>query len=143
MADHITKSERSRVMAAVRSDQNRTTELRFVSLLRNNGIVGWRRRQSLIGKPDFVFRKERVVVFVDGCFWHGCPRHCRKPNSRQDYWFPKLERNKVRDRIVTKTLRDAGWKVMRVWECDLSQKNRPRVLGRLLKALGYETTASL
>src|SRR5207244_11423852 len=62
----------SRVMAAVRSRQNKTTELRLISIFRNNGISGWRRNYKLMSKPDFVFLSERLAVSVGGCFWHGC-----------------------------------------------------------------------
>lgn len=81
VADVFTKKKRSQIMAAVRSTGNRTTELRLASILRANGITGWRRHQPLPGKPDFVFRRERLAVFADGCFWHGCPRHLRMPFS--------------------------------------------------------------
>ncbi len=64
--------------------------------------------QPLYGKSDFVFRPERLAVFVDGCFWHGCPKHGRKPKSRKTFWTAKLERNAARDRLVTRTLRKAG-----------------------------------
>lgn len=116
MADVFSKRKRSQVMAAIRSTGNRTTELRFAAILRAHGITGWRRHQPLPGKPDFVFPKERIAVFVDGCFWHGCRWHCRMPKSRRTFWLPKIERNKERDRAVYKFLRKKGWRVFRVWE---------------------------
>ncbi|HSH93680.1 MAG TPA: very short patch repair endonuclease [Roseimicrobium sp.] len=138
MADIFSDVKRSAVMAAIRGKGNKDTELRMMVLFREHGITGWRRGQVLMGKPDFVFRKERVVVFVDGCFWHGCPKpkHAPMPKTRAEWWAAKLERNKMRDRIVNRSLRKEGWTVVRVWECDLARKHWPRVARRLARALG-------
>ena len=65
---------------------------------------------------DIAFTRPRLAIFVDGCFWHGCPRHGTIPKSNQDYWVPKLRQNVDRDRIVNQELRDAGWRVLRFWE---------------------------
>src|SRR5438445_4703761 len=111
-------------MAAIRSKGNKDTELRLAAVFRAGGITGWRRHQALPGRPDFVFRRERLVVFVDGCFWHGCPRHGRKPDSNRDYWLPKLMRNRARDRAVGCELRRRGWTVVRIWEHDLRHAAR-------------------
>ena len=110
-------------MSAIRGKGNKDTELRMMALFRVYGFTGWRRGLVLVGKPDFVFRRERVVVFVDGCFWHGCPKpkHAPLPKTRAEWWAAKLSRNKERDRVVTRALRKAGWKVVRVWECDLAK----------------------
>jgi DNA mismatch endonuclease, patch repair protein len=116
MADIFSKTKRSRVMAAVRSGGNRDTELKLVRILRENRITGWRRHVSLPGQPDFVFWHERLVVFVDGCFWHSCPLHGTKPASNSAYWIPKLARNRARDLAVTRELRRKGWQVLRIWE---------------------------
>ena len=134
MADIFTKRKRSQVMSAIRSTGNRATEIRFALMLRANRITGWRRHVRIIGRPDFVFRKEKVVVFVDGCFWHGCRWHGRKPDSNQNYWLKKLRRNKNRDKNNTHTLRQRGWRVLRFWQHDL--KSEQRVLRRLLAAFG-------
>ncbi|MBN8866049.1 MAG: very short patch repair endonuclease [Solirubrobacterales bacterium] len=69
-------------------------------------------------KPDVVFTRQKVAVFIDGCFWHGCPEHGTTPKANSDYWKPKLERNKARDREVDLGLAAAGWTVIRVWEHD-------------------------
>ena len=122
MADVFSKEKRSQVMAAIRSKGNRDTELKLASILRSNGISGWRRNQKLIGKPDFVFRRMRLALFVDGCFWHGCPKHGRKPDSNSHYWLTKLERNKVRDKKVSHELRKTGWRVLRLWEHELAKE---------------------
>src|SRR4051812_17174545 len=112
MADMFTKSKRSRIMASIRSKQNRTTEVLFEKILREAKITGWRRHLPLVGKPDYTFRREKIVVFIDGCFWHGCPKHGNNPKSNIDYWLKKLERNKLRDRRVSAALRKEGWRVI-------------------------------
>jgi DNA mismatch endonuclease, patch repair protein len=78
---------------------------------------------QLAVRHDFVFRKSRTAIFVDGCFWHGCPRHATKPANNRAFWRRKLAGNKKRDALVTRTLRRAGWKVVRIWEHELA---RPR-----------------
>ena len=116
MADVFTKAKRSQVMAAVRSKGNKATELKLASIFRAAGITGWRRHQPLPGRPDFIFRRQRLAIFVDGCFWHGCRWHCRMPKSHKSFWNSKINRNKTRDRIVVRMLRKEGWRVLRLWE---------------------------
>jgi len=82
MADVFSKTKRSAVMAAIRSRGNKDTEMKLAAITRTHGITGWRRHLPLPGRPDFAFRKERVAVFVDGCFWHGCPLHGHKPRPK-------------------------------------------------------------
>ena len=117
--DKFSKAERSRIMACVKSKNTKSTELKFIAFLKENGITGWRRNYPLIGKPDFVFPRLKIAVFIDGCFWHGCPHHCRKPSSNKDYWNLKIEKNKARDKKVTNELRLNNWKVIRIWEHEL------------------------
>jgi DNA mismatch endonuclease (patch repair protein) len=133
VADTFSKAERSRIMAAVRSHGNRATEANLVALLRRHGFGGWRRRQKLPGKPDFLFRKQKIALFIDGCFWHGCARHLRMPASNRAYWLSKISRNKARDKRVNRELRRRGWTVIRVWEHDLH--NEARLAQRLSRAL--------
>ena len=135
MADTLTPAERSERMSRVRGRGNKSTELRMVRLFRSARLVGWRRGLRLPGKPDFVFQQAKTVIFVDGCFWHGCPRHRRVPKSRVRFWFAKLASNVRRDRMVTRMLRASGWTVFRVWECDLAPKKQARLLTRLRKTL--------
>jgi DNA mismatch endonuclease (patch repair protein) len=138
MADVFSKRKRSQVMAAIRSKGNKDTELKLVSMLRAYRITGWRRNRPLPGKPDFIFPKHRVAIFVDGCFWHGCPKHGRKPESNQNYWVAKLERNKNRDAAVNALLRNRGWIVLRLWEHELILKAMAtkRIKSALRKRLG-------
>lgn len=124
MADVFSKKKRSQVMAAIRGSGNKDTELKLASILRRYRITGWRRNQNMPGKPDFVFRNQRLAVFVDGCFWHGCRWHCRMPKSRRDFWEPKIARNKVRDQQVGRILRKKGWAVLRFWEHSLAASEK-------------------
>ena len=135
MADIFTKAKRSEVMSRIRSCGNRGTELRLIALMRAYGITGWRRNARLFGKPDFVFRAAKLAVFVDGCFWHACPRHATMPRSNRAFWKAKLTRNAARDREVTRALRRAGWRVLRVWECALRMKRAAGTMRRIDRAL--------
>lgn len=136
MVDILTREKRSQVMAAIRSHGNKGTELKLVSILRNFGITGWRRQQPLPGRPDFVFRRERLAIFIDGCFWHGCRWHCRMPKSRLEFWIPKILRNKRRDTEVNKLLKANGWQVHRIWEHSL--KSPQQVAMRLREFLAIK-----
>lgn len=161
MADVFTPAKRSEVMSRIRSRGNRDTELALARLLRANGVSGWRRHllvratvegrwlrvegrktrgrnsqrstfnTQLTVRPDFVFVKLRTVIFVDGCFWHGCPKHATWPTHRAAWWRRKLAGNKARDRLVTRTLRRAGWRVIRIWEHELARRNTARLAQRL------------
>lgn len=113
---------RGQLMSRVRSKGNVTTEKRLASLLRSAGLRGWRRHQPLSGRPDFVWPKRKVVIFVDGCFWHGheCGRNLT-PKTNVKAWREKIKRNKNRDHRVTRRLRHQGWRVMRIWECQLAE----------------------
>lgn len=133
MSDVFTKEKRSEVMSRIRGRGNKDTEIALARLLRAEGITGWRRHTTLVGMPDFAFRRQRVAVFVDGCFWHGCPKHSKMPANNRAFWIKKLTDNKTRDRLVTRTLRKDGWRVIRVWEHDL--RNPVRVLARIREAL--------
>ena len=92
------------------------------------------RRRTAV-RPDFVFRKERVIIFVDGCFWHGCPIHGTRPKDNRAFWRKKITANQTRDRRVHRTLRNVGWKVLRIWEHSLRLKGVPSVLRRIDRAL--------
>ncbi len=133
MTDVFTKAKRSEVMSRIRGRGNKDTELALIALLRHAHITGWRRNQTLFGKPDFTFRRERLVIFVDGCFWHCCPKHSSLPENNRDFWQKKMDANRQRDQLVTRTLKKSGWQVLRIWEHDLKQPNR--VLQRVLNAL--------
>jgi len=134
VADVLTPSQRSFNMSSIRSKGNRTTEQRMIGIMKAAGIKGWRRNYPLPGKPDFVFRRERVAVFVDGCFWHKCPACFRQPTSNEEYWQKKFARNVRRDRTVSAELRLRGWRVVRIWEHSL-KREPARVATRMRRAL--------
>jgi len=140
MADVFSKRKRSAVMAAIRSTGNKDTEICLARLLRKHGVTGWRRHLPLPGRPDFVFRRESVAVFVDGCFWHGCPRHLRAPKSNKAYWRRKIASNRMRDVRVKRTLQQSGWRVIRVWEHEL--ENETRLVKRLHRVLNDKAEQS-
>lgn len=135
MADVFTPAKRSEVMSRIRARGNKDTEQALVDIFRAQKITGWRRHQPVFGKPDFVFPKLRVAVFVDGCFWHGCPLHSTMPKTNSAFWAKKLGSNKARDRLVSQTLRKTGWHVLRIWEHDLRPKNQPNCLKRLRRLI--------
>ena len=134
MPDIFTTAKRSEVMSRIRSRGNEATEIALAKLFRRNKITGWRRNKPVFGKPDFIFPAIKLAVFVDGCFWHGCPRHATKPKTNAAFWRRKLAANKDRDRLVSRILRAYGWQVVRIWECDL-QKRPQWCIQRIEKCL--------
>lgn len=126
---------RSQLMARVRSSGNKTTEERFRRVLREMCIAGWRRNYPLPGRPDFVWPRAKLAVFVDGCFWHGhaCGRNLT-PRTNVAFWTKKIQGNCGRDRRVNRELRRRGWTVVRVWECAL-RRAPDRVGAALLRRL--------
>lgn len=163
MSDVFTPEKRSAVMARILSRGNKSTEIKLMEMLRAAGIRGWRRharitvmglgksakgpKVKVVGKrssmdsqvlrvrPDFVFWRAGVALFVDGCFWHGCPRHGTQPKQNGEFWAAKIERNQKRDRKVARVLRGEGWTVLHIWECALSKAMALRTLGRIRRAV--------
>lgn len=135
MPDIWNKGKRSEVMSLIRSHGNKATELRLIEILRAHRITGWRRKRKLLGKPDFVFRRQGVCVFVDGCFWHGCPKHGTRPKQNRKFWDAKIVRNKKRDRQVTRGLHETGWQVLRIWGHELTAKKEARLVARIRRKL--------
>ena len=134
--DTVSIAKRSKIMSAVRSNGNKATELVLIKLMREHGITGWRRRVNLIGKPDFVFIRQRVAIFVDGCFWHGCGQHGTRPRNNAEYWASKLSRNVDRDADTTRRLRQAGWSVVTVWEHEDPEVAAQRIKRVVARRLG-------
>ena len=129
--DRISQASRSRNMSKIRSRGNLTTEKRFRAQLVRARISGWQLQSSLLpGRPDFLFPKQRIAVFVDGCFWHGCPRCGHRPKSNRRYWTPKLTHNRERDIKVSREIRTHGWHVLRIWEHEI-RMNPSRAISRL------------
>ena len=135
MADIVSKSVRSRMMANIRPRGNRSTELAVATIFRRAGIKGWRRHLALPGRPDFTFPDIPLAVFVHGCFWHGCPRCYRKPTSNVAFWAAKVAGNRKRDRKSARQLRAKGYRVVTVWECELKNRRLGPCLARVYRAL--------
>lgn len=136
MADKVSKESRSQIMSAIRSKNNKSTELKMVNILRREKISGWRRHIKIIGSPDFLWRKERLALFIDGCFWHGCKKCYKEPKSNVDFWKAKILRNVTRDKKTNKALRGQEWRVLRVWECQLKTgASEARVIKKLKSEL--------
>jgi DNA mismatch endonuclease, patch repair protein len=123
MSDVFSKEKRSEVMSKIRGKGNKDTELKMIAILKENHISGWRRNQKVFGKPDFVFWNKKVAMFVDGCFWHCCPSHSTTPKNNKEFWEKKLQSNITRDSFVNQELIKTGWKVIRIWEHELSTPN--------------------
>lgn len=104
-------------MSAVRSRGNRTTEVALGRMLWSAGLRGYRKHWDVDGHPDFAWPGLKVAVFVDGCFWHGCPRCNESPQTNAAFWAAKIGTNRRRDQRVNARLRRDGWLVLRVWEC--------------------------
>lgn len=132
MADNHTKEVRSMNMSHIRSKDNKPEEL-VRKYLFSQGFRYRKNVRSLPGCPDIVLPKYHTVIFVNGCFWHkhDCPRFVW-PSSNQNYWEPKILGNVARDKQNSELLRNAGWKVIVVWECQLKKKFRTETLDRLV-----------
>ena len=113
--DAATRLRRSRTMARIPSSRT-SLEQKLAASMWAAGLRGWRRTMKVErSRPDFAFPSLRVALFVDGCFWHGCPQCCRRPASNTAYWNSKLDRNMARDEEQTERLRKADWTVVRLW----------------------------
>lgn len=134
LMDVMTPEQRSRNMAAIRSRGNRTTEEALRFRLVQAGIRGWTLHGDLPGKPDFVFFNHGLLVFVDGCYWHGCPRCYRPPQSNPGFWAEKVRYNRARDKSTRSTLRRDGWRVLSIWEHEI-KKSPARVIQRIRATL--------
>ncbi len=134
LVDVFTKAKRSAVMASIRQHGNRSTERAFAGLLRARHVSGWALHcREIAGRPDFYFAGRRIAVFIDGCFWHGCPKCFHAPRQNAPFWAAKIGRNRKRDQKVTRHLRRQGVKVIRLWEHDL--QNRTRKVQTVLELL--------
>lgn len=137
--DNVSPSVRSAIMSKVRSKGNRSTERKLRAVLAGAGIKGWRTNaRDIAGTPDVIFEKQRLAIFVDGCFWHGCPECYRRPKSKRRFWDAKVVENRARDRRVTRKLRNGGWSVIRLYECEV-QGNRQDLLDRIIKRPNVHT----
>lgn len=121
MADHLSPEQRSKCMSKIRS-ANTTPEMCVRRIIHSMGYRYRLHNKDLPGKPDLVFPKLKKIIFVHGCFWHW--HECKRiPKSNQEYWRKKLDNNRKRDEIVTHSLRELGWDVEVIWECQVKNKN--------------------
>ena len=108
--DNLTKNQRSYNMSRIRSSKTKP-ELNFKKKFNEFSY-----QSKAFGKPDFINYKKKIVVFIDGCFWHGCPEHFRKSKSNIKYWKNKIKKNILRDREINFAYKNSGWKIIRIWE---------------------------
>lgn len=115
--DRVDKETRSRIMSRIRSKSS-------IEVLpeRLKGLHLHRHPRGIFGNPDFGNKARRIVVFIDGCFWHRCPRCYRRPKTNKKFWDNHIGKTVVRDKKVTRELKKTGWKVVRIWEHSLKKK---------------------
>ena len=133
--DPLTPNERSALMAKVRAKGNLSTERKAEAALKKARIKGWSKHPKKVPfKPDFYFPRAKIVLFIDGCFWHACPR-CRRrtPHTRYDFWKAKIEGNRLRDKRTCRFLKKKGYRVMRVWEHEVTRESWIMRLLRMLE----------
>lgn len=135
MADVFDDEKRSEIMKKVRSNNNKSTELKLIKLFNEQGITGWRRHYKVKGHPDFVFLKQKVAIFADGCFWHGHDCRNTRPKDNEEYWQKKRERNIKHDKQITELFENRGWTVLRIWECELKKCNHQATILRIKQTL--------
>lgn len=121
MTDVLTPEQRRKCMSTIRC-KNTKPEKRVRKALWSKGLR-YRLGYKIPGNPDLVFVSSRIAVFIDGCFWHGCPDHFNQPQTNADFWKTKIEKNIARDRLVDQELSRMGWKVFRCWEHDVKNDN--------------------
>lgn len=134
MTDILTKNQRKFNMSQIKG-KNTLPEIMLRKLLYKRGLRGYRIHYKLLGKPDIVFTKRKIVIFVDGCFWHKCPVCFIKPETRTEFWMRKIINNVKRDKMVKKNLEKEGWIVLRFWEHEI-KKSADEVISKILKWLG-------
>ncbi|MBI5410142.1 MAG: very short patch repair endonuclease [Nitrospirae bacterium] len=135
MVDNLTKEQRHKTMQAIRS-RGTTPERLVMRELKRRKIYFARHVDILFGKPDIVFRRKKIALFIDSDFWHGHPKRCIMPKTNIDYWSNKIAQNRNRDKEVNRTLKQNGWKVVRLWEFDVKkhlEKSVQKVLSELRK----------
>jgi DNA mismatch endonuclease (patch repair protein) len=131
MPDNLTPEDRKKTMRAVKGKGTRL-ERRLFSMLAGMGLSGWRQNaDDLFGKPDVAFDRQKVAIFIDGCFWHGCPVCNRKrPETNRAYWDRKIDRNIELAVLNKQRLEESGWTVLRIWEHSMRKKEDRIFIGR-------------
>ena len=118
--------------------KNTGPELKLRKLLWSHGIRGYRIHYNLPGKPDIVFTKKKIAIFIDGCFWHKCPICFQEPETRKEFWMKKIQSNVERDDKVNLQLKSDGWTVMRFWEHDV-RKNPEAIVKHISGKIGINS----
>lgn len=132
MVDVLTKKQRSYNMSRIKGRDTKP-EIKLRQTLFSRGLRGYR-LSGLFGNPDIIYTKYKVAIFVDGCFWHKCPKHYQVPATRREFWIKKINGNVERDTHVNKILTEAGWKVLRFWEHD-ANRNLNKCYAKILREL--------
>jgi len=137
--DNLSIEDRKKTMRLVKSKKT-GPERRLRAMLSGMGLKGWCVNvEDIIGKPDFAFPEEKIAIFVDGCFWHKCPICNRTlPESNRDYWENKIARNVQRDLENITKLEEAGWRVLRIWEHQLTKRTSLNPIAKEIKVLLHE-----
>jgi len=133
MTDILSPSQRKLNMSHIRG-KNTGPEIKLRKLLWTRGVRGYRIHYNLPGKPDIVFTKKKIVIFVDGCFWHKCPICFQEPDTRKEFWMKKIGTNVDRDLKITKQLQEEGWTVLRFWEHEI-RKTPDDVVEKIIQRL--------
>ena len=137
MTDVLTKAQRKYNMSMIKS-KNTKPEIKLRKYLWSNGLRGYRIHPKLKGKPDIVYTKHKLVIFIDGCFWHKCPKCFKLPKSNVAFWQNKINENVIRDKKTKIVLKKEGWIVLRFWEHEV-EKDVEKVYTRIKSAIkGYE-----
>jgi len=134
MTDVLSPEQRHLNMVRIKG-KNTGPEVKLRRLLYQSGLRGYRVHHNITGKPDVVFTRQRIAIFVDGCFWHKCPFCFKEPETRKDFWLEKINKNVERDKRNDLKLSEEGWRVIRIWEHQV-KKNPEEVLELIARALG-------
>lgn len=135
MVDVLTKKQRSYNMSMIRG-KNTTPEITLRKLLFSKGLRGYR-LSGLSGKPDIIYPKYKIAIFIDGCFWHKCPQHFKQPATCKEFWTKKIDGNVKRDKEVNRILNGEGWTVLRFWEHEI-EKNINKCYLRIFNELSIK-----
>src|SRR5512136_593279 len=133
MSDVLTQEQRKFNMSKIKG-KNTGPEVKLRKLLSAAGIRGYRIHYKLKGKPDIVFTKKKIAIFIDGCFWHKCPECFQEPETRKEFWMKKIGSNVEQDMKNTRKLQDDGWTVLRFWEHEI-RKTPENAVEKILQTL--------
>ena len=137
MTDNLSSEDRRKTMRSVKS-KNTKPERTLFAMLVGMGLKGWHKHDNdIMGNPDVVFEEARIVIFVDGCFWHGCPvcKRPLKPQSNREYWERKINRNVQRAEETNHLLEQQGWQVIRIWEHEIRSPASRKQISKKLRQI--------